>query len=47
MIGASLQTTLFVLWGVATAAFITVMVMKSLAGLREEDAVVPSAETNG
>jgi hypothetical protein len=40
MSGASLLTPLLILWAVVTGAFITVLIWKSLVGLRENGSVI-------
>jgi hypothetical protein len=40
MDNASLLTVLLILWAAVTVAFLAVMAVKSLTGLREEDTVI-------
>ena len=40
MTGDSLLNVLLVMWGAVTVAFLTVMTMKSLTGLKEEDIMI-------
>ncbi|HUB80022.1 MAG TPA: hypothetical protein VMB03_14545 [Bryobacteraceae bacterium] len=40
MSGSSLLTPLLILWAVVTGAFITVVIWKSLVGLREDGSVI-------